>query len=219
MREDQAAAVDAAIRAGDEPALRSLLSAEPRLTGTPIPVPRDWGEEMWLALHRAAEQGDDRLVSALIEHDASIDGRTRFRTPMHGRETPLLIASRQGHEAVVQLLLKHHADKSLLDATHRSALSHAAGQGHVGVVRLLIDAHAALDPVDDQQRTPLHWAIQGGHRDAAIALIEAGADVNHRCPKEPAGLTPLKRCQSKGEAMQAVADRLAQAGADTAISE
>ena len=57
MREDQAYAMDQAIGRGDESALKALLNAEPRLTGTPIPVKRDWGEEMWLGLHRAVEQG------------------------------------------------------------------------------------------------------------------------------------------------------------------
>lgn len=219
MREDQAAAMDRAIQSGDEPALRTLLSDEPRLTGTPIPVPCGWGEEMWLPLHRAAERGEAALVAALLEHEASIDSRTRFRTPMHGRETALIIASRCGHAAVVGLLLEHHADKVLLDATHRSALSHAAAKGHGDVVNRLIEAHAALDTADDQQRTALHWAIQGGHARIALALIEAGADVNHRCPKEPGGYTPLHRCMSVGGSMRGVVDRLRQAGADDTVTD
>lgn len=219
MREDQAYAIDQAIERGDAEAVARLLSDEPRLTGTPIPVARDWGEEMWLALHRAAERGDAAIVGLLLEAGASIDGRTRFRTPMHGRETALLIAARAGHLPVVDLLLSRHADANLLDANHRSALSCAAGAGHTQVVERLIQAYAAVDPVDDQQRTPLHWAIAGGHADAAVLLIEAGADVNHLCPKEPAGYTPLHRCASAGGAMDAVADKLKEAGADATLRD
>ena len=214
MREDQAFAVDQAIGRGEAETLRALLSAEPRLTGTPVPVARDWGEEMWLPLHRAAERGGVGLVELLVEAGASIDARTRFRTPMHGRETALIVAARLGHAAVARLLLDHQADPGLLDATHRSALSHAAGSGHTGVVRLLCEARAPLDPVDDQRRTPLHWAIAGGHTEAALLLVGAGADVDHLCPKEPAGFTPLHRCASVGPAMDAVAERLVEAGAD-----
>jgi ankyrin repeat protein len=219
MREGQAYQLDQAIEQGDDRAVARLLDTEPRLTGTPMPVGRDWGEEMWLGLHRAARLGRAEIVSALLDAGASIDARTRFRTPMHGRETALLIAARQGHAPVARLLLDRHADPDLLDATHRAALSHAAGAGHDDVVALLIERGAAVDPVDDQQRTPLHWAIVGGHATAAIALIDAGADVNHRCPKEPAGYTPLHRCVSVGDAMQAVAERLIKAGADQTLRD
>lgn len=199
--------------------MAGLLSAEPRLTGTPIPVARDWGEEMWLGLHRAAEAGSVELVTQLLEAGASVDARTRFRTPMHGRETALIIAGRCGHEGVAGLLLEAGADAGLLDATHRGALIHAAAGGHTGVVGLLLAGGAGVDAVDDQQRTPLHWAIAGGHAEAALALIEAGADVDHRCPKEPGGYTPLHRCASAGESMKAVMDRLIDAGADRTLAD
>lgn len=211
--------MDQAIERGDESVLAGLLTAEPRLTGTPIPVKREWGEEMWLGLHRAAERGGLALVALLLDAGASVDARTRFRTPMHGRETALMLASRQGHEAVVGLLMEGLAAVDLLDANHRSALSHAAEVGHTSVVARLIGVDCALDGVDDQGRTPLHWAIAGGHTASAIVLIEAGADMDHRCPKEPAGYTPLHRCASVGQAMDAVADRLRQAGADMTLKD
>jgi len=219
MREDQAYAMDQAIQGGDEAVLAALLDAEPRLTGTPIPVERDWGEEMWLGLHRAAAIGGVGMVGLLLEAGASIDARTRFRTPMHGRETALLIASRCGHDQIVDQLLGRHADAGLLDANHRSALSHAAEAGSVEVIERLIDAGAEVDAVDDQQRTPLHWAIAGGHTDPALALIDGGADVDHACPKEPGGFTPLHRCASAGGAMARVAEQLKEAGADTTLRD
>lgn len=219
MREDQAYAMDQAIGRGDAAALEALLSAESRLTGTPIPVRRDWGEEMWLGLHRAAEQGDAALVGLFLDHGASTDARTRFRTPMHGRETPMIIASRCGHGGIVKLLMDRHADLDLLDANHRSALSHAAQSGDKAVVACLLGAGCAVDPVDDQGRTPLHSAIAGGHVGCAFALIEAGSAVDHLCPKEPAGYTPLHRCASMGGAMDGVAQRLRQAGADAALRD
>lgn len=219
MREDQAFAMDQAIERGDEAALAALLDREPRLTGTPIPVKRDWGEEMWLGLHRSAKLGEAALVRLLLDHGASIDARTRFRTPMHGRETALIIASRAGHDAVVGLLLERHADMDLLDANHRSALSHAADEGHTAIVERLLGVGCAVDPVDDQGRTPLHWAIAGGHEAVALALIGARADVDHRCLKEPGGYTALHRCASMGPAMDAVAQRLREAGANILLRD
>lgn len=219
MREDQAYAMQQAIESGDETALRRLLLTEPRLTGTPIPVPRDWGEEMWLGLHLASFKGEALLVEALLQAGASIDSRTRFRTPMHGRASALMLASRSGHLQVVQLLLKHHADGCLLDANHRCALSHAAEAGHGSIVGCLLGSGVPVDPVDDQGRTPLHWAIASGHEAVALALIEAGALVNQLCPKEPAGYTPLHRCVSAGPSMDRVAERLKQVGADQTLRD
>lgn len=220
MREDQAYAMDQAIQAGDEAALRLLLEAEPRLTGTPIPVPRDWGEEMWLGLHRASQGGSADLVELLLNAGASIDARTRFRTPMHGRETPLILAARFGHDDVAKLLLDRHADVDLLDANHRSALSHASAAGHAALARRLVGFGSAVDPVDDADRTPLHWAIQGGHVEVAMDLIDAGADPNHRCPKEPLGYTPLHRCFSINRPeMRHVVDQLVAAGADQTLRD
>lgn len=211
--------MDQAIERDDAAGLSALLSDEPRLTGTPIPVKRDWGEEMWLGLHRAAERGSVELVELLLDHGASIDARTRFRTPMHGRSTALILAAEQGYDTVVKLLLDRHAAVDLLDANHRSALCFAAEAGHTAVVARLVGVGCAVDPVDDQGRTPLHWAIRGGHADAALLLIDAGADVNHPCPKEPVGFTPLHRCATAGGAMGVVAERLKQAGANTTLRD
>lgn len=219
MREDQAHALNRAIESGDEAAVAELLRAEPRLTGTPIPIERAWGEEMWLGLHRAAELGVLGPARVLLDAGASVDSRTRYRTPMHGRETALLIAARCGHDELARLLLERGACPDLPDATHRSALSHAAGVGHTGLVVRLIEAGAGLDLPDDQQRTALHWAIQAGQADAALVLIDAGADINHRCPKEPGGFTPLHRCVSVGSTMRGVFDRLIEAGADRTLKD
>lgn len=219
MREDQAYAMDQAIERGDTAGLAALLEAEPRLTGTPIPVERDWGEEMWLGLHRAAQNGSVELVTLLLDAGASVDARTRFRTPMHGRATPLILASRAGHGEVVRLLIDRHSDTGLLDANHRSAISVAAEAGHVEIAHRLLGVGCMVDPVDDQDRTPLHWAIAGGHSEVAIALIEAGADVDHVCPKEPNGYTPLHRCVDVGTAMDGVADRLKVGGADQTLRD
>ena len=83
----------------------------------------------------------------------------------------------------------------------------------------MLGVGCAVDPVDDSGRTPLHWAIAGGHAAVALALIKAGAEINHRCPKEPAGFTPLHRCATAGTAMDEVAEQLKQAGADTTLRD
>lgn len=208
-----------AAAAGDGSSIDALLADRPGLVSVYVTEPRDWGDEMWLAIHHAAEHGRVEAARKLLDAGASADSRTRFRTPMHARETAVLIAARHGHAALLKLLLDRHGQVEVRDALHQSPLTHAAGNGHAEAVELLIDRGAMLDAEDDQQRTPLHHAIRGGHLEVAHRLILAGADTNHRCPKEPAGYTPLHRCVSAGEAMRGVARLLVERGADTAAAD
>lgn len=216
-REQRALALCAAVRGADRAVVEQLLAQWPELVNVYVVEPRDWGEEYWLALHYAAAGMDVAVARRLLEAGASPDSRTRFRTPMHARESAVLIAARHGHAELVRLLLDRHGQFEVRDSNHVSALSHAAAIGHAELVEILLGRGAMVDPVDDQQRTPLHHAIRGGaggHAAVARQLIDAGADVNHACPKEPGGYTPLHRCVSAGEAMVDVARRLLERGAD-----
>jgi ankyrin repeat protein len=62
----------------------------------------------------AAENGNDAEVR-LLEHKADVDGKTM------GGNTALYLAAENGHEAVVQLLLKHMADVGAKDNDERTA--------------------------------------------------------------------------------------------------
>lgn len=213
-REQHALALCDAVRAGDRAVVEQVLSAHPEAVNVFVAQPRDWGDEFWLAIHYAAEAGEVWVGRRLLEAGASPDSRTRFRTPMHARESAVLIAAKHGHAEMVRMLLDRHGQFEGRDADHISALSHAAAIGSDEIVDILLGRGAMVDPVDDQQRTPLHHAIRAGHAEVAMRLIEAGADVNHRCPKDPGGFTPLHRCVTVGEAMLGVAEALVAKGVD-----
>lgn len=213
-REQRALALCAAVRGADRAVVEQLLAQWPELVNVYVSEPRDWGEEYWLALHYAAAVGDVSVARRLLDAGASPDSRTRFRTPMHARESAVLIACKHGHAELVRLLLDRHGQFEVRDSNHISALSHAAAIGSEQIVDILLGRGAMVDPVDDQQRTPLHHAIRGGHAEVARQLIAAGADVNHLCPKEPGGYTPLHRCVTAGEAMVDVARLLLERGAE-----
>ncbi|HYF97744.1 MAG TPA: ankyrin repeat domain-containing protein [Coxiellaceae bacterium] len=57
-----------------------------------------------VALHQAAELGNEKMVALLIKHHAVIDSRSA------AGETPLLHACFKGHLKVMHLLLDHEAD-------------------------------------------------------------------------------------------------------------
>jgi len=53
--------------------------------------------------------------------------------------SPLLLAVKEGHWAVTERLLQHHAPLEQCDPVGRSPLMLAASEGHVGLIELLLD--------------------------------------------------------------------------------
>ncbi|MEM9020000.1 MAG: ankyrin repeat domain-containing protein [Planctomycetota bacterium] len=218
-REQQARALCDSVREADAAAVGEMLLRRPGLANVYVLELCDWGEEYWLALHHAAVVGEVQVARLLLDAGASPDSRTRFRTPMHARESAVLIAVKHGRVDLVRLLLDRNGQFEVRDANHVSALSHAAAIGSEPIIEMLLGRGAMTDPIDDQQRTPLHHAIRGAHTGAAKQLVRAGADVNHLCLKEPTGYTPLHRCVSVGQDMIGVARLLLERGADVQAAD
>ena len=88
-------------------------------------------------LRQAAECGDEAAVLFLTVRGADVN----YREAEHG-STPLYVAARQGHDAVVRALLDAGADKDLMKNNGGTPLHVAAAMGHDAVVRALLDAGA-----------------------------------------------------------------------------
>lgn len=73
----------------------------------------------WPPLAYAAFNNHPQVVEYLIKKGANINARTETGA------TALFLASRYGHIEVVKLLLKHHADPSIADQHHETALDAA----------------------------------------------------------------------------------------------
>ena len=72
-------------------------------------------------------------------------------------KTALHHACSRGHSGVVDVLLRHEADRDVVDwLACTSPLHLAAKHGHVTLVQLLILYGAAIDGRDGSLRTPLH---------------------------------------------------------------
>ena len=117
------------------------------------------------ALHMAAYNGHTETVNYLIEQGATVDCRdSEGKTPLihactgpfakaaealidagadiDARDstegfTPLMMAAGLGQTEVVEVLLKHQADKTLVDKDNESAADHARNSGHDEIVALL----------------------------------------------------------------------------------
>jgi ankyrin repeat protein len=94
--------------------------------------------------------------------------------------TPLLWAAREGHMAVVRLLLQHGARVDHMDSDGHSALLEACAHGRAAVAMLLIHDYHADVTIKDWQRglSPLMAACEeDGHPELVRSILRV-------CPSE-----------------------------------
>ena len=182
------------------------------------------------ALHHAVLEGRLDLVELLCDRGVPPD------LPAAG-VSPLALAVREGHDAVVEELLRRGARPGLERGILGSPLEGAVEQGRVGILELLLAkeppppamggrlvfnaiqrgqaaliaplaaAGAALEALDDEGHTPLVASLVRGESACMEALLEAGAN-----PDAPAAsVAPLAVAASQANAQ--AASRLLAAGA------
>jgi ankyrin repeat protein len=137
-------------------------------------------------LHYAAFCGLHDIVEFLmVEHSQDINARG-----FCDDETPLLVASREGHSQVARVLLEHGADAGARNESGDdwSPLERASCFGHVEVIDVLLEHHANVKARDKNGQTALHIVSLNGQPEAARVLLEHGADANAKNTK---GRTPL----------------------------
>jgi ankyrin repeat protein len=91
------------------------------------------------------------------------------------RETPLLVASARGNEALVEFLLAHGADVNLRCSLGCTALHD--GELDVGIAIRLLSAGALVDARDDLGQTPLMLACDFSNGPLIRLLLQHGASL------------------------------------------
>ncbi len=118
-------------------------------------------------LRGAAARGDEQLAARELEKGAEVDEEDE-----HTGYTALMEASEAGHVALVELLVRAHANTNLVDLRGWSALMKASKHGHTKLVRRLLLAGADPAVAADDGRTAADWATMSGH-DETRQLIDA----------------------------------------------
>ena len=108
----------------------------------------------------ACEEGRVTEVERLLHSPQNPDARDA-----RNNCTGIHMAARNGHLAIVRLLLEARADKDAAAQNGATALHPAAQLGHLDVVRLLLEAGADKDASMQHGATALQLATQNGHLD------------------------------------------------------
>ena len=188
-----------AVQRGDKAAMLSLLEEQADVNAAQ-------GDGA-TALHWAVYVNDAETTALLIRAGAKVDAPNNYGV------TPLGLASRNGHAAIIEQLVKAGVDPNdPLQAVNagETPLMLAARSGQVDAVKMLLNVGADINAKETWNgQSALMWAAAEGHVPVVQTLIEHGADIRAR---SNSGATPLLFAARKGS-MNAVRALLA-AGSD-----
>ena len=148
------------------------------------------------ALHIAAEEGHEALVSLLLAHGADANAVDSHRL------SPLYLAVFKGRVGAVRALLDAGVPVNAACGTvagQQTALHAAVRHRQKDVAALLLERGADANAVDARGHTPLHELFCGGRDPAELfdVLLAGGADVNAAGAEGMTALHESAKCCSR----------------------
>lgn len=148
-------------------------------------------ENGWTPISLAASNGHKEVVKLLLNqkqeiktHDSSegtpvsLANNQGYPETTNNGQSPLHLASSNGHVDTVKLLLSHGAEIDIGNGFGYTPLALASEAGNIEIVRTLLDHGASMSGSKHPNRyTPLILAAIAGHTEVARLLIQAGADL------------------------------------------
>jgi len=134
--------------------------------------------------NRQAEDSDGRTALHLaavgkgMERRLRHEGATSWEGDGDQRHERLNLTARNGHEAILRILLNRMAIIEAKDNDKRTALHLAAEGGHYNMAKLLLGNGADPECRDSDERTALHLAAEAGHEATVRVLLENGAKID-----------------------------------------
>jgi ankyrin repeat protein len=148
-------------------------------------------EKGFTAMHLAAQAGKVSCLERLLAHGADINATLQVEHPdpdkRGSKETPLHLATQQGHRAACQYLIQQNADVSLKDLSGVTALDCAFIQRNTELVTMFSQIQAFSDPKHALNK--IRAAMSSDNLPALRQLLAMGIDMNQ--VDEQRGLTAL----------------------------
>lgn len=147
-------------------------------------------EHKYTPLHLAAYKGYTDVVSLFLDSDDEHVHEIVNSKDKEGN-SPMMLASIQGHGEVLRLLLDHEScDQSLIDNIGNSAVILAANRGHLECLEILEEYGLDLDHTNSLGQTALFRAVLKSHVKALHHLLTRGASVDIQ---DGSGFTALEK--------------------------
>lgn len=129
-----------------------------------------WAQALDQELLEAAEQGNLKTVTDLIESGASPNAKLQSEG-----SSALMLASAKGHTEMAKVLIDKGADVNAAKPNGWTALMGAASSGHLDIVKMLVERGADVNARHAYGYTGLKLAKGKNHKQIAEFLVKSGA--------------------------------------------
>ena len=135
----------------------------------------------------ASEAGDLRRAREILSQRANA---VEINCRDDLGDTPLILAARNGHLEMAQLLLEKGADVEATNSSNDTALISASERpDNAAVLKLLLDHGATINHKNELGRTALIEAASIGDLQNVVLLVQQNADPNFITGEEESALT------------------------------